>query len=258
MNMVKTVNAIRHRHVAARRASSPSAAMILAAGLGRRMLPITEKLPKPLVRVGGMALIDRALMALSKAGVARIVVNVHHMADQLEAHLRVQKGPEIIISNEREGLLDSGGGIVNALRHLGDDPFFVVNSDSFWIEGFRPNLENMASQWDGTRMDGMLLLSGATNAVGYSGMGDFDMDPQGRLVRRDERKSAPFVYAGAAIFSPGLFAAAPQGPFSLNLLFDRALERERLFGVRLDGLWFHVGTPESIREAEEAIARSAA
>jgi N-acetyl-alpha-D-muramate 1-phosphate uridylyltransferase len=255
--MVKTINAIRHRHVAAGH-TGPTAAMILAAGLGRRMLPITEKLPKPLVKVGGMALIDRAVAALSKAGIKRIVVNVHHMADQIEAHLGTGDGPEIIFSDERERLLESGGGIVNALRHFGDHPFFVVNSDSFWIEGFRPNLENMAAQWDGGKMDGLLLLAGVTNAVGYSGMGDFDMDPQGRLSRRDERKSSPFVYAGAAIFSPGLFAGAPDGPFSLNLLFDRALEQGRLFGVRLDGLWFHVGTPESIREAEEAIARSAA
>ena len=232
--------------------------MILAAGLGRRMLPITEKVPKPLVRVGGMALIDRSVAVLSKAGVKRIVVNVHHMADQIETHLAANQGPEIIFSDERERLLESGGGVVNALQYFGDKPFFVVNSDSFWIEGFRPNLENMAKQWDDKTMDGLLLLAGVTNAVGYSGMGDFDMDPQGRLSRRDERKSAPFVYAGAAIFSPGLFSNAPEGPFSLNLLFDRALEHGRLFGVRLDGLWFHVGTPQSIREAEEAIARSAA
>jgi len=232
--------------------------MVLAAGLGKRMRPITDTLPKPLVRVCGKALVDHALDALAGVGVARAVVNVHYLADQMEAHLASRTRPAIVVSDERSVLLDSGGGVVRALPLLGPDPFFLLNADTFWIEGYRANLAALAAQWDGAAMDGLLLVAGMANCVGYDGVGDFTMDAVGRLTRRAERRVAPFVYAGAAILSPAAFADAPQGPFSLNRVFDRMLEQGRLFGLRLEGLWLHVGTPEAIREAEEAVARSAA
>jgi N-acetyl-alpha-D-muramate 1-phosphate uridylyltransferase len=236
----------------------PKQAMILAAGLGKRMLPITETTPKPLIRVFGRPLIDYGLTALERAGVERAVVNIHHLPDQLEDYLAKRKSPRIEISDERAEVLDSGGGIANALDHFDGEPFYLLNADSFWIEGYKPNLLNLAAQWDPARMDILLLLAGMANAVGYTGMGDFTMDGEGRLVRRNERQFAPFVYAGAAILHPRIFDNLPGRVFSLNLLFDRALEQERIFGVRLEGMWLHVGTPDSIREAEEAIAQSAA
>lgn len=236
----------------------PKQAMILAAGLGRRMLPITETTPKPLIRVFGKPLIDYGLSALERAGVERAVVNIHHLPEQLEDHLSKRNSPRIAISDERAEILDSGGGIAKALDHFGGEPFYLLNADSFWIEGYKPNLLNLAAQWDSSRMDILLLVAGMANTVGYTGMGDFTMDGEGRLMRRKERQFAPFVYAGAAILHPRIFDNLPGRVFSLNLLFDRALEQERIFGVRLEGLWLHVGTPDSIREAEEAIAQSAA
>ena len=239
-------------------ATVPETAMVLAAGLGTRMQPLTEHMPKVLVRVSGKTLIDHAIDMLQRSGVKHAVVNVHHHADQVEAHLAGRKAPRITISDERAQLLDSGGGVSAAMPHIGEKPFFVINADSFWLDGFRPNLVNMAAQWDDEKMDVLLLLASMSNSVGYRGQGDFNMDSMGRLMRRDERRIAPFIYAGAAILHPRLFADCPDGPFSLNLLFDRALEAGRLFGLRLDGLWLHVGTPDAIQEAEEAIARSAA
>ncbi|MGI9401165.1 MAG: nucleotidyltransferase family protein [Rhizobiaceae bacterium] len=236
----------------------PKRAMLLAAGLGRRMMPVTETVPKPMIRIAGLPLIDYGLSALEKAGVETVVVNVHYLAEQIEEHLADRTSPEIIISDERESLLDSGGGIAKALENFHDEPFFVLNADSFWIEGFRPNLLRMAELWDDSKMDILLLVCGIAEAVGYSGMGDFTMEPDGRLKRRDEREMGPFVYAGAAVLHPRIFRDLPGPAFSLNRQFDEALEQERMFGVRLDGLWLHVGTPESIREAEEAIAHSAA
>jgi MurNAc alpha-1-phosphate uridylyltransferase len=236
----------------------PQSAMVLAAGLGKRMLPITEKMPKPLVRVHGKALIDHALDALAAAGVGRAVVNVHHLADQLESHLSGRTAPLIVVSDERDRLLESGGGVAKALPLIGSEPFFILNSDTFWVEGYRPNLLHLAEQWDPARMDMLLLVASTPMAVGYGGAGDFTMDAEGRLSRRKERQVAPFAYAGAAIASPGIFTDLPDGAFSLNVLFDRAIEAGRLFGIRLDGLWLHVGTPDSIAQAEEAIAHSTA
>jgi N-acetyl-alpha-D-muramate 1-phosphate uridylyltransferase len=236
----------------------PKRAMILAAGLGKRMRPITVTTPKPLVEVGGRALIDRVLDRLERAGVDEVVVNVHYLADLVGVHVARRPQPAILISDERERLLDTGGGIANALPKLGPAPFYVMNSDSFWIEGARPNLDWLAAGWRDDRMDALLLVAATVRTIGYSGGGDFRMDPAGRLVRRPEREVVPFVYAGAAILHPRLFADAPQGAFSLNFLFDRALDAGRLYGVRLDGLWLHVGTPEAIGEAELTIADSAA
>jgi len=239
-----------------RKFHSPRRAMVLAAGRGERMQPITNRIPKPLVAVDGKALIDHVLDRLADAGVERAVVNVHYLADQLERHLAGRKKPQIVISDEREKLLDTGGGVVKALDTLGHAPFFHVNSDTIWIDGVQPNLTRLAASFDLARMDALLLLAPTTTSIGYSGRGDFRMLPDGRLERRGEREVAPFVYAGAAILTPALFKDAPQGAFSLTRLFDKAQAAGRLFGLRLEGVWMHVGTPEAIRIAEEAIRAS--
>jgi MurNAc alpha-1-phosphate uridylyltransferase len=237
---------------------SPRSAMVLAAGLGTRMRPLTDRLPKPLVRVGGKALIDHVLDKLDAAGVERAVVNVHHMADAIERHLKGREHPQIVISDERAQLLETGGGVVKALPLLGPAPFFHVNSDTIWIDGVHGNLARLAAGFDPARMDALLLLAPTATSIGYSGRGDFAMTPDGTLRRRAEREVVPFVYAGAALLAPALFAGAPAGPFPLTLLFDRAIEAERLYGQRLDGVWMHVGTPEAIAAAEKAILASAA
>ena len=236
----------------------PKTAMILAAGLGKRMRPITTTVPKPLVEVAGRALIDHGLDRLQLAAVDKAVVNIHYLADLVAAHLARRRYPKIVLSDERKHLLGTGGGVAKALPELGPDPFFLINSDSFWIEGIRPNLDLLSAAFDAARMDALLMLAPTVAAIGYSGPGDFTMDATGRLERRGERQVAAFVYAGAAILHPRLFAGAPESAFSLNLLFNAALEAERLFGVRMDGIWLHVGTPEAIREAELCFAESAA
>jgi MurNAc alpha-1-phosphate uridylyltransferase len=236
----------------------PETAMVLAAGQGKRMRPISATTPKPLVRIGDRALIDHCLDGLAAVGVKRAVVNVRYLADKIVAHLKDRSSPRVTISDESDMELETGGGVKRALPLLGDDPFLLRNSDSFWLEGVRPNLHWLAAAWDDRRMDGLLLLASTVKAVGYSGLGDFTLDADGRLARRQERRIAPFVYAGAAIFSPRLFAKAPDGRFSLNLLFDQAIEAKRLFGVRLDGLWISVETPRAIELAAQAIEASAA
>ena len=233
-------------------------AMVLAAGLGKRMRPISATTPKPLVEIAGKSLIDYGLDRLSAAGVDLAVVNVHYLADLVEFHVTKRPAPKVIVSDERPKLLDTGGGIRKALQHFEGEPFFVYNSDSSWIEGVRPNFEILADSWDDDAMDVLLLLSPTVNAVGYNGPGDFQMDSLGRLTRRVANRIAPFVYAGAAIVHPRAFADTPEGPFSFNLLFDRAIAADRLHGVRMDGQWLHVGTPDAIREAEAAILSSAA
>lgn len=241
--------------------TKPSAirrAFVPAAGLGTRMHPITQTRPKALVEVAGRTLLDHALDRLAAAGVTEIVVNVHHFADMVEDHLKGRKGPKIIISDERDALLETGGGLVKALPHLGDEPFFVVNADTMWVDSVRSNLVRMAEAFDPERMDGLLLLASSVGSIGYTGRGDFRLDTLGRLVRRPERDLVPFVYAGAAVISPALLRDAPKGAFSLNKLFDQSIEQERLHGIRLEGVWMHVGTPDAITEAEESIARSAA
>lgn len=232
-------------------------AMVLAAGFGKRMLPLTKSIPKPMVKVDGMTLIDRVLDRLAHAGVKRAVVNAHHCGDVLIEHLKSRREPKIEISDERDALLDTGGGIVRALPLLGASPFLLVNSDTIWIEGASPNLSRLASGFDEKKMDALLLLAPAAGAVGYAGRGDFSMDSEGMLTRRGEREVAPFVYAGAAVLHPRLFNDAPQGAFSLLLSFEKAEDSGRLFGLRLDGTWMHVGTPDAIREAEDAIRRRA-
>jgi len=234
----------------------PHSAMVLAAGFGVRMKPLTDRLPKPLVKVGGKPLIDHVLERLEAVGVNRIVVNVHYLADALERHLSHRR--DVVISDERDRLLETGGGVVKALPLLGRAPFFHVNSDTIWIDGAEPNLVRLADAFDAVTMDALLLLAPTASSVGYSGRGDYAMGPDGRLTRRGERSVVPFVYAGAAILSPALFAGAPLGPFSLTRLFDRAEEAGRLRGLRLEGVWMHVGTPASIAEAEAALETVAA
>jgi len=232
--------------------------MVLAAGLGTRMRPLTDGKPKPLVQVAGKPLLDHVLDKLAAAEVETVVVNVHYLADQIEKHVAGRKSPRVVISDERAAILDTGGGIVKALPHLGSGPFFHMNSDTLWLEGVTPNLSRLAVQFDVSGMDILLLLASTATSIGYEGRGDFNMAPDGRLSRRAERQVAPFVYAGAAVLSPAIFADAPKGAFSLNRLFDRAAEAGRLYGLRLDGTWMHVGTPAAIQAAEAAILESVA
>ena len=231
-------------------------AMVLAAGLGSRMRPLTDTLPKPLVKFAGRALIDHVLDRLAEAGVETAVVNVHHMADQIENHLKTRTRPRIEISDERGALLDTGGGVVKALKLLGTAPFLHMNSDTLWIEGVTPNLTRLGTRFDPARMDILLLLASSTASIGYEGRGDFAMAPDGKLRRRAEREVTPFVYAGAAVLAPGQFANAPQEKFSLNRMFDRAIEAGRMYGLRLEGTWMHVGNPAAIAAAEQAILAS--
>jgi MurNAc alpha-1-phosphate uridylyltransferase len=237
-------------------AARPNTAMVLAAGMGTRMAPLTNKMPKPMVEVAGKPLLDHALDRLAEANVETAVVNVHHFAEQIERHLARRKEPKIVFSDERGLLLGTGGGVVKALPILGDGPFFHINSDTLWIDGVKPNLARLAEAFDAGDMEALLLLAPTIGSIGYAGRGDFAMAPDGRLSRRGEREVAPFVYAGAAILSRSLFDHSPEGAFSLTDLFDRAAEKGRLHGLRLEGLWMHVGTPDAIALAERAIEGS--
>lgn len=230
-------------------------AMVLAAGLGTRMAPASGTLPKPLVKLDGKALLDRVLDRLAAAGIARAVVNVHHKADQIEARLAGRKTPKIIISDEREQLLDTGGGVMKALRVLGAAPFIVHNSDSVWIEGIGSNLKRLVEAWDDGRMDCLMLLALASSSHGYQGRGDFAFDSDGRIRRRKiEQEIVPFAFTGVSIAHPRLFANAPEGVFSMNRVWDQAIENGRAFGLRMEGIWMHVGTPEALAQAEQALS----
>lgn len=233
-------------------------AMVLAAGLGTRMRPITNTIPKPLVKIDGKPMIDYALDSLRDAGVERAVVNVHHFADQMEGHLKSYEGLDILVSDEREALLDSGGGLAKGLKLLGRELLFVMNADLFWI-GERParpsNLTRLAGFFDTARMDMALLCVRIEDTTGHNGRNDFSLSPDGRLKRYRDDTSNPVVYAGAIAMSPSLLDDAPEGPFSLNAYFDKAIARGRLYGMMLEGHWLTVGTPEAIGEAEETIRR---
>ena len=235
----------------------PRRAMVLAAGLGTRMRPLTDSTPKPLIKVAGKPLIDHVLDRLADASVEWAVVNVHHFAEQLQRHLANRQRPKIVISDERGLLLGTGGGVRKALPELGGAPFFHINSDTIWIDGVKSNLLRLADSFDTAVMDALLLLAPTTGSVGYCGRGDFSMAPDGSLLKRTEQEVAPFVYAGAAILSPALFKDAPSGEFSLTAMFERAVHAKRLHGLRIEGVWMHVGTPEAIGEAEAAIRSSA-
>lgn len=231
----------------------PQAAMVLAAGQGVRMRPLTDSMPKPMVRLKGRPLIDHVLDRIADAGVARAVVNVHYLADQIEAHVAKRTAPQIVISDERALLLETGGGVVNALPKLGPEPFLIHNSDSVWIEGVGSNLERTFAAWDAEKMDALMLLASATTSLGYEGCGDFSMGTDGRLERRGERQMTPFVFTGVSIAHPRMFEGMPNEPHSLNRPWDIAIDKGRLYGIRLDGLWMHVGTPEALVEAERWI-----
>jgi MurNAc alpha-1-phosphate uridylyltransferase len=232
-------------------------AMVMAAGLGLRMRPLTDTIPKPLVRLCDKPLIDYALDRLAEAGVETAVVNVHHMADQLERHLAGRDRPAVVISDERDRLLDTGGGAASMLATLGPGAFFVINSDSVWLDGVGDSLVRLAGGWDEDRMDCLILSASTVASRGYDGPGDFVMDEDGRLARRAEGRVAPFVNTGAYIVHPRLFTDVPDGPFSMNLLWDRAIEAGRLYGIRHDGVWMHVGSPAALAEAEALMSEPA-
>lgn len=229
--------------------------MILAAGLGTRMAPLTLETPKPLIKLGGKPLIDHAIDRLIAGGVDFIVVNVHYKAEQLIEHLNRRRRElgdvKIVISDETEELLDTGAGVMKALPLFEGEAFFTYNSDSLWIEGMGSSLARMQALWNPDSMDALMLLASCATAIGYDGRGDFEMDAWGRLKRRPEMNIAPFVWTGVQILHAGLFGEAPQGRFSINRQWDRSMAAGRLWGVRLDGVWIHVGTPQALEEAEE-------
>ena len=234
----------------------PETAMVMAAGLGKRMRPLTATRPKPLVEVAGKPLIDHVFDRLRSAGVKRAVVNVHYLADAMEAHLRNRvKGIEIVVSDERGQLMETGGGLVQARDLIGDRPFLCVNSDNLWVDGPMDAIRQLAQQWDDARMDALLLLVPLARANGHGGQGDFRLDAFGRIVeRRKPGRLAPFVYTGVQILSPRLIADWPEGPFSTNLFWNRAIEAGRAWGVVHQGLWFDVGTPQAIGATEAMLA----
>lgn len=230
-------------------------AMVMAAGLGKRMRPLTATRPKPLVRVAGKPLIDHSLDRIEAAGVGHVVVNVHYLADALEAHLAAQKRAfTIAISDERDQLLETGGGMVKALPQLTGDPILIVNSDNIWTDGPVDSIQHLARHWDGDRMDALLLVIRQASATGHGGKGDFHMDPNGQLSRRKPGRIAPFVYTGIQLISPRLLDGAPEGAFSTNILWDRAIAAGRLYGLSHMGQWFDVGTPARIAPTEAALS----
>ena len=231
-------------------------AMVFAAGLGSRMRPLTDTIPKPLVKVGGKAMIDTLLDALAQAGVTEAVVNVHHLADQIETAMQARRAPKIIISDERSALLDQGGGLKKALPILGAQPFFICNTDAIWIEGPMSNLLRLRALWDPAKMDILLMVASTTTAVGVDWAGDFKMADDGRLSRRKEGEVVPFAYSGVGIIKPELIAAVKQDVFRLAPLFFEAAEKGRLYGMRLDGHWLHVGTMDAIALAEDVILQA--
>jgi MurNAc alpha-1-phosphate uridylyltransferase len=231
----------------------PNVAMVLAAGLGKRMRPLTETLPKPLVPVAGRTLIDHVLDRIEAAGIERAVVNLHHFRATLEAHLAKRAIPRIALSPEPD-LLETGGGVRRALPLLGAAPFYVANADVLWFDGRRPALERLARAWDDARMDALLLLHPTISAFGYEGPGDYLSDTLGRLRYRRGHEIPPYIFAGVQILHPRLFKDTPEGPFSLKRLYDKAEGEGRLWGIIHDGLWFHVGTPQGLAEVEAEIA----
>jgi N-acetyl-alpha-D-muramate 1-phosphate uridylyltransferase len=231
-------------------------AMVMAAGLGLRMRPLTLDRPKPLVTVAGKALIDHTLDRLAAAGVELAVINLHYRSEMLRAHLAKRRDIEIRFSSEEEKLLDTGGGVVKALLHFENQPFLIVNSDSIWTEGYTSALAAMAKAWDETRMDGLLLLASMVTALGYDGWrGDFRLSSTGHVSRVPDRMISPFAFPGVQIAHPRLFADPPAEIFSTNVMWDRAIARQRLYGVRLEGSWLHVGSPKSRDDAEQFLAR---
>jgi len=228
--------------------------MVFAAGLGTRMRPLTETTPKPLVNVGGQAILDRVLDQLAVAGVTQAVVNVHHLGEQIIAHLANRQSPRIVISDERAKLLDQGGGIKKALPTLGNSPFFICNTDAFWREEGASNIQALARYYDPERMDAALLLAETESSLGVDWGGDFEIDAAGRLFQPAGRRR--YVYTGVGILSPRLFENVSEDVFKLSPFFFEAARRERLFGLPTQGLWMHVGCIDAIEEAERALRAS--
>lgn len=228
----------------------PKHAMVLAAGLGLRMRPITDKTPKPMIKIAGRTLLDHALDRLVAVGVQKAIVNIHHLGDQITDHLKFRRDLEIVISDETDLLLETGGGAKKALPHFGDEPFYIANSDVLWLNSNTDALQRLADLWDSDKMDALLLLHSTVEAYGYRGRGDFTVDPLGKLARRLEREISPYVYTGVEIIHPRALKNTPDGPFSLNVVFDRAIEQDRLYGIVHDGEWFDIGTPDGLNQAE--------
>ena len=235
----------------------PKIAMVLAGGRGLRMRPITNTIPKPLVKIAGRTLLDRGLDTLAAVGVEKAVVNVHHFPEQIVAHVASRARPRVAISDESAGLLDSAGGIVKALPKLGREPFYILNADTFWIDQGEPNLVRLALAWNAARMDILLMLADLDSATGHTGGTDFLVGNGGALARA-HNDPAGLIYAGAAIVTPAIFSGAPEGPLSLNRYFDEAIEQGRLFGMAMRGSWITVGTPDAIPLAEAAVERALA
>lgn len=234
----------------------PETAMVMAAGLGKRMRPLTATRPKPLIDVAGKTLIDHVFDRLRSAGVKRAIVNVHYLADALEAHLHNRvKGIDVVVSDERKQLMETGGGIVQARDLIGDKPFLVVNSDNLWVDGPADAIRLLGARWDDAAMDALLLLVPLAQAHNHGGQGDFHLAPDGRITkRRQPGRPAPFVYTGVQILSPRAIADWPEGPFSTNLFWNRAIAAGRAYGLVHQGLWFDVGTPEAIGRTEAILA----
>jgi MurNAc alpha-1-phosphate uridylyltransferase len=231
----------------------PSHAMVLAAGLGLRMRPITETTPKPLVSVAGRCMLDRVFDHLDEAGVPNRVVNTHWRAEKIALHLAGKPG--VTLSDESELLLETGGGVAKALPLLGNAPFFVCNADILWRNGPVSALRRLASAWNEGKMDALLLMTPTITSFGYEGQGDFFLDTDGLARRRSGSEVSPYVFAGVQILHPRLFHDLPEGPFSLNVLYNRAQDEGRLYGVAHDGEWYHIGTPEALAEAETLLAK---
>lgn len=233
----------------------PPVAMVMAAGLGKRMRPLTATRPKPLVEVAGKTLLDHCLDRLRAAGVRKAVVNVHYLPDALEAHLASRvEGIQIAVSDERDQLLETGGGLVKALPLIDADPFLVVNADNLWVDGPVDSLRHLASHWDEEKMDALLLLVPLALANCHNGNGDFHMSAAGLIRRKKAGAVAPFVYTGIQMMSKRMFEEeVPSGPFSTNILWDRAIQAGRCFGAVHQGLWFDVGAPPNIKKAEEIL-----
>jgi len=227
--------------------------MILAAGRGRRMGALTASLPKPLLQVGGRAIIDRVLDRVRDAGVERVVVNLHHEGDLLRRHLEARTDLDIQFSDERDSLLETGGGVARALPLLGGGPFYVINGDVIWFDGMGSALGALAARFEPGAMDALLLLQPTVGAIGYKNIGDFTMGGDGRLNRRCEGRVAPFIHSGIQILDPGLFKGCPAGAFSLNYIYDRAGEHDRLYGLRHEGGWMELNRPDGLAAAERAL-----
>lgn len=232
------------------KSSAIETAMVLAAGFGKRMRPLTDNTPKPMLPLSEKPLIGHIMDRLVHAGVKRAVVNLHYLGDQIRTYLADEKRLDILFTEEPE-ILETGGGVKNAMTELGTSPFYCINSDAFWLDGFEDTLGRLAGIWDADKMDALLLLHSTVDGHGYTGVGDFLADADGVLTRRPESEVVPWLFTGIQILSPALFQDAPEGAYSLNVLYDRAMGAERLYGIVHDGEWFHIGTPDGLAYADE-------